>query len=69
MKRIFRVFIAEVRANVWCLFHLGQCILKTTTKESGYWAKTERLEVGTGSILKGTWKTVRVFYEKLEGSV
>jgi hypothetical protein len=57
-----RVFIAHVRANVWCLFHFGHCVLTHQTKAPGCWPQTDRIETGTGSILNGTWKTARVFY-------
>jgi len=69
LKRLVRVFIAHVRANVWCLFHSGCCILTLGTKAPGCWSQTYRIEVGTGSILNGTWKTARVFYAntKAEG--
>jgi len=59
------VFIAHVRANVWCLFHFGHCILTHQTKAPGCWPQTDRIEAGTGSILNGTWKTARVFYANM----
>jgi len=64
---LVRVFIAHVRANVWCLFHFGHCILTHRTKAPGCLPQTYRIEAGTGSILNGTWKTVRVFYANTKG--
>lgn len=62
MNALVRVFIAHVRANVWCLFHFGYCVLTHQTKAHGCRPQTERIETGTGSIIDGTWKTARVFY-------
>ena len=63
LDRVVLVFIAHIRANVWCLFHFGHCIFTCKTKARGHWPQTDSIEVGTGSILNGTWKTVKVFYQ------
>ena len=63
VQQVVLVFIAHIRANVWCLFHFGHCILTCQTKARGYWPQTDSIEVGKGSILNGTWKTVKVFYQ------
>lgn len=52
----------SVTPNDTALFHFGHCILTHQTKAPGCWPQTDRIEAGTGSILKGTWNTARVFY-------
>ena len=66
MSALVRVFIAHVMANVWCLFHFGHCILIHQTTAPGCWPQTDRIEVGTGSIINGTWKTAKVFYANMK---
>lgn len=63
MKNLFRIFLARVKANVWCLLHLGDCIMERSEKKPGrLLSSTTLVCVGQGSILKGTWKTAKVFY-------
>ena len=65
MKRILKVLWAHIRANVFCLcsFPPRFCVFTRCIKAPGYiFSKTTDIEVGTGSIFKGTWKTERVFY-------
>jgi hypothetical protein len=65
IMNLIRVFMGHVKANIWCLLHFGHCILTHTTKARGsWWSQTHLIEVGTGSILKRTWKTARVFYSR-----
>lgn len=63
-----KVFWAHVRANAWCLFHFGNCIYVEKDQVFGCvggnrWVTT-RIEAGKGSILNGTWKTSKVFYQR-----
>jgi hypothetical protein len=62
MRRIAKILVADVKANAWCLFHLGHSVL---TCFDGC-EKVNHIEVGTGSLFGGTWKTVRVFYHEGE---
>ncbi len=59
LKRIFRVLWAHIRANAWCLVHLDYMIFTKKIKN-----RTVRIESGKGSILEGTWKTKKIFYNE-----
>jgi len=58
MKRFLTVCGANIRAHVWCLFHPTHCIIARYEK-----SKTVSIEVGSGSLLCGTWETKKVFYK------
>ena len=64
MKRIFKVFMAHVRANLYVVTHFPKyCVLVNSIKPKGsIMFRTMSIEVGSGSMLKGTWKTEKVFY-------
>lgn len=60
------MFAAHVRANLYCLAHVGKyCIMVNSVKPRGrIMFRTTSIEAGSGSMLKGTWKTERVFYKE-----
>lgn len=54
---------AHIRANAWCMMHLGNCIVVEKVRPAGsFFRKTTLIYAGTGSINKGTWVTNKVFY-------
>lgn len=69
---MMRIFLAHVKAHLWCLVHFGQCILIEYTETPGGPRQVDRIEAGIGSPFDGTWQTAQVFYRapsKLEEPV
>ncbi len=57
-----KILWAKNQANVWCLFHFGDCVLTHGFSKSNGKYVTTRVEVGAGSIMKANWKTHKIFY-------
>lgn len=64
MRRIFKVLMAHIRANLYVVMHFPKyCVLVNSIKPKGcIMFRTTSIEVGRGNMLKGTWKTEKVFY-------
>ena len=61
MPELLKLMWAYIRCNFWLLFHMhnGYCMY---TKEGGCF--TTLIAASSGSIIDGTIKVVKVFYEK-----
>jgi hypothetical protein len=59
MNEILKMLFANIKANIWCIFHLRYCVL-WKYRNGG---KQIRIEVGSGSLLTQSWKTKKIFYD------
>ena len=66
MKRFFKVLVARAKADWYCIRYFPKyCLMVRSLKPAGcIMYRTVKVEVGSGSVLKGTWKTEKVFYEE-----
>lgn len=55
--------VAEIRANIWCMWHIGNMVaVQTHRAPKKIFHVITRVEVGKGSVVDGTWQPSRLFY-------
>ena len=64
ISAVLKVLWAQVKANAWCLVHPWSHVMTRSYLKPGRWLyEIVEVSVGKGSILDGSWKTSRTFYE------